>query len=47
MAEASHKPELLARSLMVPVGTCVTFVDEMTSIASSRLEYFSKGNIDQ
>ena len=26
---------------------CVTFVDEMTFVASSRLEYFSRGNIEQ
>ena len=44
---ASQKPELLTTNMMVSVGKCPTFWDEMISIASYCFEFFSRVNVEQ
>ena len=44
---ASHKPELLTRSMMVFGRERPTFGDETISIASYSFQFFSRVNIEQ
>jgi hypothetical protein len=47
LVQASYKPELLARSLVVPIGNVSPLWAKRQSLPLLALYFFSTGNIDQ